>query len=58
MRADLRAEAAVSFLRDLVLVLLMIWLIPKVWRFIRSLIRKVTGTSARPGNPSGRGADV
>ena len=30
-----------------VLVLLMIWLIPKVWRFIRTLIGKVTGMSPR-----------
>ena len=36
----------------------MIWLIPKVWRFIRTLIGKVTGTSARPADASGRGADV
>ena len=41
-----------------VLVLLMIWLIPKVWRFIRALIRKVTGMSPGSGDASGRGADV
>ena len=40
------------------LVLLMIWLIPKVWRFIRTLVRKVTGTSASAARASGRGADV
>jgi hypothetical protein len=40
------------------LVLLMLWLIPKVWRFIRALIRKVTGTSAHPATASRRGADV
>jgi len=40
------------------LVLLMIWLIPKVWRFIRALIDKVTGASARPTDTTGRGADV
>ena len=40
------------------LVLLMIWLIPKLWRFIRTLIRKVTGMSPRPADPSGRNADV
>jgi hypothetical protein len=40
------------------LVLLMLWLIPKVWRFIRTLIRKVTGTSAGAAGTTGRGADV
>jgi len=40
------------------LVLLMLWLIPKVWRFIRALIRKVTGTPAHPATASRRGTDV
>jgi hypothetical protein len=40
------------------LVLLMIWLIPKVWRFIRALIDKVTGAPAPSGDTTGRGADV
>jgi hypothetical protein len=40
------------------LVLLMIWLIPKVWRFVRALVDRVTGASARDGNTTGRGADV
>jgi len=40
------------------LVLLMIWLIPKVWRFIRTLIERATGASSRPGDTTGRGADV
>jgi len=40
------------------LVLLMIWLIPKVWRFIRTLLEKVTGASARSGGTTGRSADV
>jgi hypothetical protein len=40
------------------LVLLMIWLIPKVWRFIRALIDKVTGAPTPSGDTTGRGADV
>ena len=40
------------------LTLLMIWLIPKVWRFVRNLIGKVTGTSGRQGPTAGRRADV
>jgi hypothetical protein len=40
------------------LVLLMIWLIPKVWRFVRTLLEKVTGTSARRTDATGRSADV
>ncbi len=31
-----------------VLVALMIWLIPKLWRFIRALLRKLTGEGAGP----------
>jgi hypothetical protein len=45
----------------LVLVLLMIWLIPKVWRFIRKLIGKVAGMATGSGSTestTGRGADV
>ncbi len=41
-----------------VLVLLMIWLIPKVWRFIRMLIGKMTGMARGSGPTTGRGADV
>lgn len=40
------------------LVLLMIWLIPKVWRFIRNLLAKVTGASGRPEPTTGPRADV
>ena len=40
------------------LVALMLWLIPKVWRFIRVLLGKVTGASARPNSAPGRGVDV
>ena len=40
------------------MVLLMLWLIPKVWRFIRALIGKVTGASARSATTTGRRADV
>jgi hypothetical protein len=38
-------------------VLLMLWLIPKVWRFIRVQVGRVTGTTARSGPTAGR-ADV
>ena len=31
-----------------VFVALMIWLIPKLWRFIRALLRKVSGEGAGP----------
>ena len=38
---------------------LTIWLIPKIWRFVRAIIAKVTGTRARPDNNTARrGADV
>jgi hypothetical protein len=40
------------------LVALMLWLIPKVWRFIRGLLSRVTGGSMREGDTTGRGADV
>jgi hypothetical protein len=40
------------------LVLLMAWLIPKVWRFIRILLGKVTGASGRPGPTAGPRTDV
>ncbi len=40
------------------LVLLMIWLIPKIWRFVRVLFGKVTGASARARDASGSRADV
>jgi hypothetical protein len=35
----------------LVIVALMIWLIPKLWRFIISLIRRTLGLFARPHSP-------
>ena len=40
------------------LVALMIWLIPKVWRFIRGLLRKLTGAAGRSEPTTGHGADV
>jgi hypothetical protein len=40
------------------LVVLMIWLIPKVWRFIRALVGRLTGTSVRADGTTGRSADV
>jgi len=39
------------------LVLLMLWLIPKVWRFIRVQVGRVTGTTARSGQTT-HSADV
>jgi hypothetical protein len=41
-----------------VLVALMVWLIPKVWRFIRVLLAKVTGTTARAEDTTRHSADV
>ena len=35
----------------LIIVALMIWLIPKLWRFIRSLLRKAFGLVAHPHSP-------
>jgi len=35
-----------------------IWLIPKVWRFVRALLARVTGASARHDGAPRRGADV
>ena len=41
------------------IVLLMIWLIPKVWRFLRAMVRKLTGVrSAGSQPPTSHGADV
>jgi hypothetical protein len=40
------------------LILLMIWLIPRVWRFIRALLARVTGAPARSRDTTGQGADV
>jgi hypothetical protein len=40
------------------LILLMIWLIPKVWRFVRTLIQRVTGAFAAREDASGPRADV
>lgn len=37
---------------------LMIWLIPKVWRFIRALLGKVTGLARRSEGATGHRADV
>ena len=37
---------------------LTIWLIPKVWRFIRALLARVTGASAASDGAPRRGADV
>jgi len=37
---------------------LMIWLIPKVWRFIRALLGKVTGLTRRSEGATGHRADV
>ena len=38
---------------------LTIWLIPKIWRFVRALIAKVTGARTRPEDSiARRGADV
>ena len=42
----------------LVIVALMIWLIPKLWRFIRSLIGKTLGLFARSPSPPSHRADV
>jgi uncharacterized protein YjeT (DUF2065 family) len=42
-----------------ILVGLTIWLLPKIWRFIRALIAKVTGARISPHNDTARrGADV
>ena len=40
------------------LVAMMLWLIPKVWRFIRALLAKVTGVATRTDSVNGRRADV
>jgi hypothetical protein len=40
------------------LVLLMAWLIPKVWRFVRRLFDRFTGAGGRAGDPTGRRVDV
>ncbi len=40
------------------LVLLTIWLIFKVWRFIRALLQKLTGGAARSATTTSHGADV
>ena len=41
-----------------VLVLLMIWLIPKLWRFIRRLFRRFAGSTAAPRDIANHRADV
>ena len=40
------------------LILLMIWLIPKVWRFVRALVARATGAPQRSRDAKGQGADV
>ena len=43
------------------LVLLMIWLIPKVWRFLRAIVARILGIFGPPparGDPTRRSADV
>jgi len=41
------------------IVLLMIWLIPKVWRFLRAMVRKLTGARSAGSRPTtSHGADV
>jgi hypothetical protein len=40
------------------LTLFAIWLVPKVWRFIRNLVDKVTGAPGREEPATGRRADV
>ena len=40
------------------LIVLTIWLVPKVWRFIRALIGRIAGTTARIPDARGRRADV
>jgi hypothetical protein len=40
------------------LTVFMIWLIPKVWRFIKALLGKVTGLARRSDSATGHRADV
>jgi hypothetical protein len=40
------------------LVVLMVWLIPKVWRFVAALLGRVTGASQRTDDNAKRPADV
>jgi hypothetical protein len=40
------------------LVGLMVWLIPKVWRLVAALLRRVTGTSPRADDNPNRPLDV
>jgi hypothetical protein len=47
----------------LLLVALMIWLIPKLWRFIRGIIRRISGASGtslstRRDDSAGQSPDV
>jgi hypothetical protein len=41
-----------------ILVALMIWLVPKIWRFVLALIRRVAALFGRPDNEPSRRADV
>lgn len=55
------AHPAVALVVVGVLVLLMIWLIPKLWRFLRALLRRLTGaaaTTAASAATNGPTADV
>ena len=52
------AHPAAALIVIAALIVAMIWLIPKVWRFIRALLAKVTGASAHSSDTQGRGADV
>jgi hypothetical protein len=42
----------------LILVALMIWLIPKIWRFVLALIRRAAALFGRPDSQGSRRADV
>ena len=55
-----RVNASIAVTVTLIagIVALMIWLIPKVWRFIVSLIHKVVGLFDRSSPPSRPRADV
>ena len=57
LRYDMSIPVAALFVIA-ALIAAMTWLIPRVWRFIRALLAKVTGASARSRDAQGRGADV
>ena len=57
------AHPMVAVIVLLLLVALMIWLIPKLWRFIRGILRRISGASdtsvsARRDNSAGQSPDV